>query len=96
MNLTLYHGRRNPSDDLHDWGFQGPVLQNVKSVHYTYITHILVTFTDPLTAEIYRAKFGLEAWDSNVLKLPVHEDLVFLPRFEDGNPAYFGDFFLAA
>ena len=40
--LELFHGRRNPHEDLDDWGFEGPVLGPFPFVHITYGSTIKV------------------------------------------------------
>lgn len=38
--LKLLHGRSDPSEQLEDWGFNGPVLGPFEAVHFTYTTHV--------------------------------------------------------
>lgn len=35
MKLRLYHGRKDPEQDMEDWGTDGPTLE-VEWVQYTY------------------------------------------------------------
>lgn len=37
--LELYHGRRDPEQDLDDWGEVGPVIA-CQETHHTYHSHI--------------------------------------------------------
>jgi hypothetical protein len=38
--LKLMHGRDNPDQQMHDWGFDGPVLGPFEAAHFTYATHV--------------------------------------------------------
>jgi hypothetical protein len=38
--LKLLHGRDDPNQDMHDWGFNGPVLGPFEAVHFTYCVHV--------------------------------------------------------
>lgn len=36
MKLRLIHGRKSPNEELHDWGFDGPIIKNISSLTGTY------------------------------------------------------------
>lgn len=38
--LELFHGRKDPHEDMPDWGSQGPVFGPLAWVHTTYAFHI--------------------------------------------------------
>lgn len=38
--LHLYHGRKDPLEDLEDWGSEGPVFGPYENVQITYGAHI--------------------------------------------------------
>jgi hypothetical protein len=38
--LRLFHGRKNPTDQLDNWGSDGPVFGPLSYVHTTYASHI--------------------------------------------------------
>jgi hypothetical protein len=38
--IRLLHGRHDPNEEMHDWGFGGPVLGPFDAVHFTYMTDI--------------------------------------------------------
>ena len=40
--LYLTHGRNHPSDELNDWGFDGPILGPIDGIHVTYQHHIRI------------------------------------------------------
>ena len=37
--IHLLHGRDEPDEDMHDWGFTGPILGPFECVHVTYRDH---------------------------------------------------------
>lgn len=36
MKIRLYHGRNNPEQEMDDWGFEGPILNDVDGIVWTY------------------------------------------------------------
>jgi hypothetical protein len=40
VGIRLFHGRRNPKEELEDWGEDGPVLGPFDGIHSTYLHHI--------------------------------------------------------
>lgn len=40
--LELFHGRRDPDEDMDDWGFQGPIIGPLKYVHITYQSNLKI------------------------------------------------------
>jgi hypothetical protein len=40
MYLTMIHGRNHPEDQLHDWGFDGPMIGPLEYVHVTYCSTV--------------------------------------------------------
>jgi hypothetical protein len=44
MYLGLFHGRSDLSEDMDDWGFNGPVIGPLQSYHVTYHDNIRVRF----------------------------------------------------
>lgn len=40
--LELFHGRRSPTEELDDWGSQGPILGPLAYVHTTYATDVKI------------------------------------------------------
>jgi hypothetical protein len=80
--LNLFHGRISPKTRLDDWGFNGPVLGPLSSVHITYGFHIKFDFVQPTNYH------GLgESFPKNLDELFVDKDgLVLLFK------AYYGDY----
>lgn len=44
--LELFHGRSSQTEQLDDWGTQGPILGPLKYVHTTYASDIKVETAD--------------------------------------------------
>jgi hypothetical protein len=40
MYLRLFHGRRNPDENLNDWGLDGPVIGPCVAITSTYAAHV--------------------------------------------------------
>jgi hypothetical protein len=40
LYLRLYHGRKDPQENLEDWGSDGPVFGPYESIQITYGAHI--------------------------------------------------------
>lgn len=38
--IRLFHGRTDPSQDMDDWGTDGPVFGPYKFAHTTYVCHV--------------------------------------------------------
>ena len=36
MKIRLYHGRKNPEQEMDDWGFDGSILNGVDGIVWTY------------------------------------------------------------
>lgn len=69
LYLKLYNGRYDPNQDMDDFGFEGPSIGPLESVHGTYTTHMMVVFSNLADA----AKFGI---DVNFPSIPFHEDML--------------------
>ena len=40
LYLELYHGRKNPDENLEDWGSEGPIFGPYENIQITYGSHI--------------------------------------------------------
>ena len=58
MKLVLFHGRIDPKEDMHDWGFSGPHIEDVNYVHWTYNSRLVVGFKTQQSAERARTITG--------------------------------------
>lgn len=77
MRLMLMHGRNSPTEEMNDWGFQGPTLDGVEAVHFTYgLSTVRVWFVDVASREKAQEITGWEECEDNALEMQFHEDLV--------------------
>lgn len=91
--LRLFHGRRAPGDILEDWGFDGPRILGVQSLHITYLTTFAVAFVDISACEAAAALTGWPLRDENMLEMRIVDDLIVTTV--DGKAAYYGDWSLS-
>jgi hypothetical protein len=68
LYLKLYNGRYNPVQAADDYGFAGPEIGPLKSIHGT-TAHIMLTFVDSADA----AKFGI---DPKLPAIPFHDGML--------------------
>ena len=40
LYLKLFHGRKDPNQDMEDWGFDGPVFGPIQYAHVVYHHHV--------------------------------------------------------
>jgi hypothetical protein len=85
VELYLKHGRDDPAQDLDDWGFDGPRLQNCTGIHQTYGTPANIFFQTEQDRDAARALTGWEVWDQNGLTVRWQDDLVV------ANGKFYGD-----
>lgn len=53
MILKLFHGRKDPDQEMTDWGFEGPEIHGVTTVQFQYgVEHII--FKTPDLMEVAR------------------------------------------
>lgn len=83
--LILIHGRKDPDEEMNDWGFNGPILEGVEYLVVTYNTHYRLGFVDEAACRAAMEATGWEEWDENQLLIQFHDDMV---KTKDG---YFGD-----
>lgn len=76
MDLYLYHGRKAKDEQLEDWGFEGPVLHEVKGFHCTYLQTYRVVFNNEAAMEAAKALTGRRSWDTHALEMSLEEDMV--------------------
>jgi len=61
MYLDLYHGRKDPDEDMDGWGFDGPIIGPLEHMHMTYMDTFRIFFKDIPLAH----KNGWEGVDDN-------------------------------
>lgn len=87
LAFRLFHGRKDPDQDMDDWGFDGPTLHCLTVAHDQ--DRILLQDADAHSLELAK-RLGLEV-TGDTITLHYFADLVTIPRFADDAPAYFGD-----
>lgn len=92
MYLQLYHGRLTPHEKLDDWGFHGPILNDVEWLAVAYMTTFRVKFKTEEAFEHAKQKTGWPQGDYLVLEIPTHAALV--STVEEGITKYYGDWSL--
>lgn len=92
MKLSLFHGRYDPNQEMDNWGFVGPVLEDVLYMHVTYQCDYSIGFLNLEAAIAAEKVTGWERWgnDEPVLTMKFHEDMV-VAKDTDGRLAYYGD-----
>lgn len=88
MRLITLHGRRDPNETMEDWGFNGPIIENIVAVHYTYGSPV-VYFLSVKDKLIAQEATGWEEWDEDALEMPMHRGMLYL--IDDEGEAFFGD-----
>ena len=76
MKLKLIHGRKNPDEQLDDWGYDAIPILGVKYVHVTYMHHYLVGFKSWDAMKLAQAQTGWAEWDSECLVMTITDDMV--------------------
>lgn len=94
MELRLYHGRKDPDQAMETNGFWHPVIPGVVRISVTYLNLWRVEFETPRIARKVRQATGWEKWDSNVLCIKAHEDMIKALNSR-GEVCYFGDWDIA-
>jgi hypothetical protein len=74
---------------MDDWGFNGPIIEGIKAVHYTY-GFANIFFESVAEKDQAQKLTGWEEWDSDALQMPLHYDMVRAISPELG-VCYFGD-----
>lgn len=102
MKLHLYHGRttmEGPTDEdgniVDDWGFEGPVLEGVKALSWTYGCHY-VHFESKHACDLAQARVGWNNghFDSSLI-MAFEEDCVRTFNIKRNRSEFFGDWSLA-
>ena len=93
LELKLYHGRKDPIMDMDDWGFDLEPIRGVTGLTVTNNHHIRVEFADADACMVAQRITGWSEWDTNVLIMRLHDDLVEIRPMKD-TPSYFGDWHL--
>jgi hypothetical protein len=86
LYLGLFHGRNDPTDQMIDWGFNGPLIGPLTFVHTTYTSTIKLDFVSDKDARRYFPNQGDHM-------LTVSEDMVLFDSkfYGDWTVFYVGD-----
>lgn len=66
--LYLMHGRKDPEQDMDDWGLEGPYIGPLRNMHTTYASTLHLKFADgketgPLYPEVMCIADDMLYWD---------------------------------
>lgn len=88
FNLSLWHGRHDPDQDMEDWGFDGPVIEGIVAIHTTYLSEIRITFKDlQHTRRAFIQTMWEEGLNNDELLISITDDMIYVPR----RAAWYGD-----
>lgn len=90
MEMRLAHGRSDPNEEVHGWGFEGPTLTRVDSVQQMYGETYTVKFLTNEAASDAQQLTSWKTWDSVTLEMSRHGDLI-QAHEPDCVPSYFAD-----
>lgn len=88
LQVHLFHGRTDPDQAMNDWGFDGPTFDCLSVAHDPDL--VLLQGASATSLELAK-RTGLAVHDDTIT-VPYTDDMVTVPLFRDGKPAYFGDF----
>lgn len=96
VQLRLWHGRNTPNEDLNDWGFDGPTLNDVESFESSYNATNTIRF---LTPEAFACAKAITGWPTSgdlTLEISGTTDLIETREpARDRISAYYGKWFLS-
>lgn len=79
LYIGLFHGRKDPDEQLDDWGCNGPIIGPLKYIHTTYLSHIKLEFIREADSRLY-------GFNTNEMKeLTINDEMVL---FQD---VWYGD-----
>ena len=83
--MLLIHGRKDPEENLDQWGFDGTDIENIAAVHSAY-GNLVIYFKNIESAVKAQAQTGWKEWDLNALEVQQYEDLI------STSEGFFGDY----
>lgn len=86
MELRLIHGRKDPKEEMQDWGFNGDPIDGVLYVHGTYLTTFTIGFRSTTAAREAHEKTGWKMLDELTLEISIREDMI------EAGGSYYGDY----
>lgn len=97
MRLISLHGRLKPDQEMDDWGFNGPTIEGIVAVHFTYGEPHVFFARDEDANKAWEIT-DWEWFDDKALIARTFDDLLVMDNVEiseDGEVwvgrAYFGD-----
>ena len=75
LSLRLFHGRKNPEEQLDNWGEQGPLLKGITYIGWTY-GMMRVTFESAEYFTKAKLETGWTEWDDRTLEVKRNEDTI--------------------
>lgn len=102
MKFAIYHGRLSyktgPTDidgnPVDDWGFDGPVLEGVKALDFTYGQYELLFISEEAKQKAKKQTGWLDGVHEHSLRIRFRDDCVSVTNYERKRREYFGDFLL--
>lgn len=87
MRLFLYHGRKTVDEEVEDWGYDGPTIEDVNYLHDTYHSNLTIAFRTRAAMHKAIEITGWEIRDKHayLLQVPITEGLM---KTKEG---FFGD-----
>lgn len=76
MDFLMLHGRDTPDKDMDDWGFNGPTLEGVLWVHFTYMQTLTIGFNNAENFNKAQELTGWPHWDELILEMKFEDDLL--------------------
>lgn len=78
MKLFLYHGRKTKDEEMEDWGYDGPRIEDVNYLIDSYHCHLRVSFRT--RAAMFKA-IEITGWkidfkEEYLLLIPIVEDMI--------------------
>lgn len=90
LTFHLYHGRFDPDQTMEEWGFDGPHFDCLAVVHDRDRVLLQGCTAESLSLA---EQVGLATAQDTII-LDYHNDMILVPAFSEGEPAYFGDHFI--
>lgn len=89
LKIALYHGRDSDTEDMDDWGYQGPTFDCLSVAHDPDL--VLLQSACAVSLELAK-RMGLATNQDTITIHYGNDGVLAVPSFRDGKPAYFGDF----
>ncbi len=88
LKMDIYHGRKDPDEDLDECGFEGPTIKGIARIQVTYIHNFRLFFSTREALEEAVKQTGWRELDVDILEVPIRGENELI-KTKDG---YFGDY----